>query len=90
VEQKSHAFPFGSCISCSKFTSEAEDYKAYQEFFLEYFRWATPENAMKWRFMQPMEVTSHPLFKSSYLSFQQNRVEYSLVDRAIAKLKENK
>ncbi|ELU09096.1 hypothetical protein CAPTEDRAFT_156122 [Capitella teleta] len=71
VEQKSHSFPLGSCVAASKFTSDDVQGAAYREFFFENFNWATLENAMKWRFMEPV----------------QGRVEYATVDKAIEALK---
>ena len=70
IEQVSHQFWFGCCISEGAFNGSMpeSDLKQYREKFLENFNSAATQNAMKWKYMER----------------ERGKVDYSVVDAILA------
>ena len=54
-----HAFPFGTAMQANLVSDTSGTYQAYQDFFYNNFNYAVLENALKWKQMEPNQVSTH-------------------------------
>ena len=54
-----HAFPFGTAMQANLVSDTSGIYQAYQDFFFNNFNYAVLENALKWKQMEPNQVSTH-------------------------------
>ena len=52
-----HAFPFGTAMQANLVSDTSGTYQAYQDFFYNNFNYAVLENALKWKQMEPNQVS---------------------------------
>ena len=53
-----HAFPFGTAMQAPLVSDTSGTYQAYQDFFYNNFNYAVLENALKWKQMEPNQVST--------------------------------
>ena len=54
-----HAFSFGTAMQAALVSDTSGTYQAYQDFFYNNFNYAVLENALKWKQMEPNQVSIH-------------------------------
>ena len=57
VELKRHAFIFGSAVQAERMYDADPVNERYRDYFYDLFEWATLENALKWKPMEPQRVS---------------------------------
>ena len=54
-----HDFPFGTCVKALLIVGDTESDQKYQQTFYDNFNFAVLENSLKWRQMEPNQVSQY-------------------------------